>query len=185
MPPLGTNGGIILLGCTKTRLNNTYTNYLPTGQIKTSMMKNIFYLTILFLFTNAGCTDMSSSKNYRYTVKNDSDYNIKVLSYVSSNVNITPIATIINKGEIITKTHESHAPYNSSLNFIKFFGDYDSDSYDSITITYNNERQKIFTDQYDSNRNPLNISIYHNLEETFVFTNEDYENAEDCGGPCE
>ena len=57
---------------------------------------------------------------------------------------------------------------------------------DSLKIVYQNNRVSFFnTNSCEDVRNPLNVCEYGNLEETFIFTEQDYENAEDCNGNCE
>ena len=149
-------------------------------------MKNIMIFSLTTFILNS-CVREGPVKTYIYTVKNASDYTIKVQSYFR-NQNFSPITTIFSKGESKTKIYKDTPSY-SGYDFGMFFNDDSSYGGDSIIITFNNEKRnwfikKVSCDDY-AERNPLNDCIYQNLVETFVFTNEDYNNAEDCGGPCE
>jgi hypothetical protein len=128
-------------------------------------------------------TDQGNSKTYTYTIKNTSGYNLKIYSYINEIVD--PKVTIINEGEEITKTYEDFNP-PSGYDFSRFFDDAESTmGRDSIIIIYNNEKKQSFISKCDTERNPLNFCIYGDLEEIFVFTSNDYQNAEDCNGDCE
>lgn len=56
---------------------------------------------------------------------------------------------------------------------------------DSIVINYSNEKKQIFVLETNCNgneRNPLNICLYGDTEETFTFIEQDFENASPCNG---
>ena len=106
---------------------------------------------------------------------------IIIKSYLSSFPNVSPIVTNLSVGEELIKTETTRHSYS----FADFFGKNDS-SRDSLKIVYQNNRVSFFnTNSCEDVRNPLNVCEYGNLEETFIFTEQDYENAEDCNGNCE
>ena len=146
-------------------------------------MKKILLTTLVSLFFMRCGTDQGSSKTYVYTVKNTSGYNLKIYAYL--NEIVSPTITLINNGEELTKKYEDFNP-PSGYDFSRFFDPLRTAmGRDSIMIIYNNEKKQNFKSKCDTDRNPLNFCEYSGLRETFIFTNEDYENAEDCGGPCE
>lgn len=127
-------------------------------------------------------TDQGETRKYSYTVINESGKSIRVKSFFTYNPSITPIITSIQIGQEITKTHTDYPPYNSEFSFQHFFGE----RRDSIVVIYNDEKIESFIYECDSNEsNPLNFCVYNKLEEVFIITEEDYNNAEDCNGDCE
>ncbi|SHF55742.1 hypothetical protein SAMN05444483_101583 [Salegentibacter echinorum] len=143
-------------------------------------MKNL--LTFIFLLTLLnGCgTDQGEGKNYIFTLVNSSGYDIRIDSFFSSEEDTEIIA--LRNGEEITKQFNSPAPpIQEYYSYISFFQG------DSIVINYGNEKQQIFVIETNCNgneRNPLNICIYDEQQETFTFTEEDFENATPCDGDC-
>lgn len=119
--------------------------------------------------------------NYIYSIKNDSGKTVTVKSYLSDFSNVPPIITNLSAGEEITKTYTTRNSYS----FADFFGDGDSFR-DSIVVIYENQRIEVFnTNDCENIRNPLNICEYNSLIETFIFSEEDYLNAEPCNGNCD
>ncbi len=56
----------------------------------------------------------------------------------------------------------------------------------SLVVIFDMDKIVFFNyENCDNNRNPLNFCEYRGLEEAFTFTEQDYENAEDCNGNCE
>jgi hypothetical protein len=158
-------------------------NFLITGN------KRILFFIIALSFTACG-TDQGATKTYTYTAENESGVPIKVLAYNS--LSITPneitFSTTFENGNKITKTFQDGLP-PSGYYFRDFFGSLNGRKavVDSIKVIYNNVKYKSFNskDCNGGNRNPLNICAYQSTEEIFIFTVEDYENAEDCNGDCE
>lgn len=158
-------------------------------------MRTLFFLITLF-FISCG-PDMGETKTYTYTVRNESGVQIKILayySYYSLNLNavrhtILLHTTLLNSGEQITKQYQDFLPPRG-YNFSSFFANLNGirSITDSIKVIYNNTKFKSFISETNCNggfRNPLNTCIYSDTEETFIFTADDYENAEDCIGNCE
>lgn len=144
-------------------------------------MKNIILLIITLITFSCG-TDQGEGKTYVYTLENGSGRNIKIDAYKSSTTDMKPETLYLEEGKAITKTFQSpDPPLQEYYDFIYFFQG------DSIVVNYNNEKKQIFVLETceGSERNPLNICIYSDQEETFTFTEEDYENAIPCDGDCD
>ena len=73
----------------------------------------------------------------------------------------------------------------SGYNFKVFLSG--SSLYDSLVIIYGNDRMTIFEEGCNQNqRNPIDYCINSDdFTEDFVFTEDDYNNAMECGGPCD
>ncbi len=156
-------------------------NYLITGNMKT-----LFFLGTLF-FLSCG-PEQGERKTYVYTVKNESGVPIKVLLYNSlGRGSDNPVSSITfenNSGS--TKKYKDTLPLQR-YSFSDFFATSNAKVVDSIRVIYNGVKQSAFSNKnrIGGERNPLNTFIYGSVEETFIFTKEDYENAEDCNGNCE
>jgi len=145
-------------------------------------MKNIlFFFSFIFLLSSCG-TDQGEGRTYNYILTNSSGHNIRIESFYLTSREEDPKIIDLENGEEIIKQFTSPAPpMQEYYSYIGFFEG------DSIIVTYNNQKQQIFVQETceGSDRNPLNICIYSNQEETFTFTEEDYENATSCDGNCE
>ena len=167
-------------------------------------IKFIFPLIIMFLICCG--PDMGARTTFKLTVKNKSGVPIVVNSYNTSSQRPEEIVfkTFLKDGQAITKTFRDGLPPHGYF-FSDFFGALEGDSSaDSVKIIYNDIKQKNFrygfidddgniidddgniNNGYINKRNPLS-HFYNNGEPivTFIFTKEDYENAEDCNGSCE
>lgn len=150
-------------------------------------MKTLFFLIILS-FLACG-TDQGITDTYIYTVRNESGVLVKVLAYnsFSSTPEEVIFTTTLENEDEITKKYKDGLPPRG-YKFSDFFGKSNGGSVsDSIKVIYNNLKYKNFNSKNctGGERNPLNICAYQGTEEIFVFTIEDYENAEDCNGNCE
>lgn len=139
-----------------------------------------YFLNILISLLLLSCGTDQITKTYRLTVVNSSGANIVVRGYYSFNDSNTPPAiTYFENGEEIIKTFETNSEVHTFADF--FEGD-------SIVVIYNNLRSQSYTVErncQENLRNPLNNCIYKELEETFNFMEEDYENAAPCEGNCD
>lgn len=143
-------------------------------------------LSILVLLILSRCgTDQGERDEYNYTVKNESGVPITIKSYRSKLPSGgTPIITYLETNKSINKVYEDGLPPRG-YNFKVFLGNGDRFR-DSLVVIYNEEKMTTFKDGCNENiSNPLNSCKYNSLNETFIFTKEDYENATDCGGDCE
>lgn len=139
-------------------------------------MRKIILLILLIITVNCG-TDIGEGKFYKYTIKNESGKSIEInaykTSYPSSDL---PNIINLNNGEKLTKTYQGDL-LSDAYGFSGFFQG------DSLVVKYNFERKEIFTTyQVNNERNPF---FYTGTEETFIFTEQDYQNAEPCNGNCD
>ncbi|MCF6213546.1 MAG: hypothetical protein L3J45_05925 [Flavobacteriaceae bacterium] len=145
------------------------------------MKKIIIY--ILFLTAIVACwPEAGKLKTYRYTIRNESGKPIEIKAYNSYNP-INPLITQLPIGGKIIKKYKDGLP-PQGYNFKEFF----SEGYyvDSLVIIYNKSKISFFKDENClDTRNPLNVCEYQDTEELFIFTVQDYENAEDCNGNCD
>ena len=142
-------------------------------------------IQVLILFILLACgTDQGDPDTYIYTLRNESGKNIKIKAYLSSYPDVVPIITSLPIGKEIIKIHKDYPPY-FGYSFQNYFGTRKS-SRDSLVVIFDMAKIVSFNaENCDDNRNPLNFCEYRNLEETFIFTEQDYENAEDCNGNCD
>ncbi|PCJ94037.1 MAG: hypothetical protein COA50_12815 [Flavobacteriaceae bacterium] len=133
-----------------------------------------------------GCGHENGKRTlYKYSVRNDSGRPITVKSFTSHEPALTPILTELAVGMKIKKEYLGGVP-PGGYTYIDFFGKIGSPNRDSIIIIYGNLKKQVFKriGCGGSERNPLSTCIYRKVKETFVFTEQDYENAEDCNGDC-
>lgn len=134
------------------------------------------------LLTLFGCfgTDQGKGKFFRFNVMNESGKVIKIAAYLSQYPKVAPIITTLDIGETITKTHQDGLPPSSPYSYGAFLGDGENRR-DSLKIIYSNSKIQFFTMECsEDKRNPLNFCVYNGTEETYIFTEEDYENAIPC-----
>jgi len=122
-------------------------------------------------------TDQGEAKKYIYTLVNQSEKTIKIKAFKSAKPQLAPGIINLGIGEEFIKTFQDNLP-PSGYNFSKFFQG------DSLEIIYNNEKRQIFKFN-GSSSNSKNPFYHHGTEITFVFTVQDYQNAEDCNGNCD
>jgi hypothetical protein len=135
-------------------------------------------LIICFGFISCHTDD---GRLYTYTLKNNSGIDIEIMAFSQTNEFREPITTLVDNGEEIVKQYESDPPLNPNIySYLGFLQG------DSIIVSYDNEKQQIFVQETceGSERNPLNICIYSDRQETFTFTEEDFQNATPCNGDC-
>jgi len=146
-------------------------------------MRILFFLIALSF---ASCTDQGSTDTYIYTVRNESGVNIKIIGFVTF-TNVEEYIITLNDNEEQTQIYKDGLPprgYHFRYLFGSPNGNYDADS---IKIVYDNIKFKKFgINNLSDIRNPLGPN--HNngkLEATYIISQEDYENAEDCNDNCE
>ena len=147
-------------------------------------MKILLLVVVSVFLSVFGCTDIIEPEIYSYTVRNDTGFEIEVKSYISMYPNVSPIVTKLSPNEELTKTYKDFLPPRG-YDYGYFFAS-DNSRRDSLVVIFNVTKIVSFNDENcNDNRNPLNFCKYSNLEETFTFTEQDYENAEDCNGNCD
>ena len=145
-------------------------------------MKNIILLLLPLIILSCG-TDQGEGKTYHYTVKNESGKSISIKAFKTSYPSVNdPRTTLLDIGEELSKTYKTPPPPPVEIySFESFFEG------DSIVVTYANEKYQTFISNgcNGGETNPLNRCIYGSKVELFTFTEEDYENAEDCDVNCD
>ena len=143
-------------------------------------MRTVLFL-ISFLLLSCG-TDQGSTDTYTYTLKNESGVAIKIIGYAG----VETHTIILNNKQDYSQVYEDGKPPRGySWNF--FYGSLNGNSAaDSIKVVYNNVKYKDFSfKNIDNERNPLYKPNEIRTEGLFIFTEEDYENAEPCNGNCD
>ena len=157
-------------------------------------MKNTHFLTYLSaLFLLCSLTSCYEQV-YTYTTRNESSVPIKINA--QRRVYDEPVKIIrVGPGEEFTEEYINKNPEGySSYEYFKnpLF----------LEVIYNNEKKEVFPYSWDRLGDSLKTSLgsyidtlkihtdkdpfdYYQPEVTFIFTEEDYENATDCGGDCE
>lgn len=139
-------------------------------------MKNLFLAFITLAIIGCG-TDQGEGNFYNYSIINESGKDITINSYRTIYpIREIPVIIQLANGENLTKTYQDALP-PSGYDFGVFFEG------DSIIINFNNEKKQVFT--FITNNNNRNPFSYAGITETFIFTTQDYENAEDCNGNCD
>lgn len=120
---------------------------------------------------------------YHYSMENKSGRSMVIKSYRSDFPEVTPEITSLAIDEKLEKVFKDGLP-PSGYDFKVFLAG--SRFYDSLIIIYANERMTIFKAECNQNqRNPIDYCIHSDdFVEDFVFTEEDYNIATECGGPC-
>ena len=145
--------------------------------MKTKLYLNIKSLFILVILTSLISCDPADT--WSTTIINESGKRIKIKVYDN-----TPNKEFIH--EIILDNQES-----ISKEYTVFLGggyhvyemlekDNSNQSIGSISIIYDNSKISEFDFNTESERN-----LFSYREKVYTFTEEDYENAEDCNGNCE
>jgi hypothetical protein len=145
-------------------------------------MKKAIIAFIAMLMFNCG-PEQGERTLYTYTIKNDSGKNITIKAYRINRPDIAPVITNLPIGAKLTKTYQDGLP-PTGYNFIDYFQG------DSIIVKYENLKTQKY-DVYDGlkcDQNPLFKSPFcerSSPEITFIFTVQDYEDAQDCNGNCD
>ena len=156
-------------------------------------MKKITVIIVL-IFT-ISCVKEMDKYSIQYIIKNETSTPLKLNFYLSSNNQLIDVFTInVNetiKGNLTERGTTPQIKYpKNSLAITEL------SSGDSLVTIFNNEKKIImYTSPTSPNgfSEPLNRNLFRhgnyeylgNDQFQFTFTEEDYENAEDCGGPCE
>ncbi|WBL22967.1 hypothetical protein [Zunongwangia sp. HRR-M8] len=145
-------------------------------------MKKVLYLILsIALFCKCGA-DQGDTVTYNYTVRNDSGATIEIRSYISYQPEVEPKITIIPEGEEIIKTYKDGLP-PKGYSYQVFFGG--ASNRDSLIVIYGNQKRSFYKSDCSNENNPLNDCEYKELREVFIFTEQDYENAEFCNDDCD
>ena len=146
-------------------------------------MKKIILAVSSFIIIGCWGTDQGKGKFYEYTIRNESGKKISIKSYYADSPSIEPILINLDIGEELTKTYQDILP-PSPYDFGYFFGN-NNNPRDSLKVIYNNSKVSYYYFVEGTSQNeksPFNLS---GTNVTFVFTQQDYENAEPCNGNCD
>ncbi|WP_430614436.1 hypothetical protein [Flavobacterium sp. JP2137] len=163
------------------------------------------YINIVFIFftTTLLMSCEGDPINYQYIVENQSGVPIQLKLYTLSADGQVSLIRYINldNGQTIEKRAKRYRP-SSEYDFVEFFRQ-DEGSPNAMEVIYNNQKKTVFfLQRYTSvvkntceddfgrevpcdPRNLLNTFIYSNINEHYIFTAEDYQQADDCKGNCE
>ncbi len=145
-------------------------------------MKKAIVILIAVLMYSCWGPEQGGCTLYTYTIKNESGKNITIKANRIGFPNNPPVITNLPIGGKLTKTFKS-CPPSGSYDFADFFADKNTSIIDTITIIY--EKSKFSSFRKDCTaRNPLNFCNI-NQEVIFIFTAQDYEDAQDCNGSCD
>jgi len=167
------------------------------------MNKHINILFIIFTTLLLVNCEGDGPVTYRYTLENQSGVSItlKPFFYDDTGRNIPRKEIILNNEQKIEKKEKIYPP-SIDYNFVDFFRTKEG-RINKLEVIYDNKKKKVLLLQRGSekakgmcetefgvevpcdSRNILNINIYRNVNEHYIFTAEDYQQAEDCKGDCE
>ena len=153
-------------------------------------MRNLILFCLPLLLN--GCVREAKMYSTQYVIKNETSQVVKLNYYTTLN-NTLLNNYIINVNEILegSLTERGDVPPINYPDYTLAVTNL-SDG-DSLVVIFNNEKKTIMQTSLDGYSEPLNRNLFRhgnyeylgNDQFQFTFTEEDYENAEDCGGPCE
>lgn len=166
------------------------------------------YLTLFFFSAILGVGLVSCEGDdpvtYRYTLENQSGVPIQLKLYsMDKERGLVSVPTYIylENGEKMVKKEKMYPP-SISYNFVDFFRQKEGNP-NTLEVMYSNQKKTVYFQQHYTSvvkntcvddfgnevpcdpRNILNTFIYRNVTEHYIFTAEDYQQAEDCKGDCE
>lgn len=161
------------------------------------MVKQMNLALVTLLLVLVGCE--KEGETYEYSIENKSGQDIVFKLYTQMKRTDNSIQNVyyihLPKGEKLYKEY-----YSTYYDFRSLFQDYyqapqNELPFNTIEVIYGNKKKKILVEQYESekggcrnifeekvpcdDRNPLNRTRYQNKKEHFIFTPEDYQQAED------
>ena len=153
-------------------------------------MRNLILFCLPLLLN--GCVREAKMYSTQYVIKNETSQVVKLNYYTTLN-NTLLNNYIINTNEIL-EGPLSERGSTSPLDYPDYtLAVTNLSDGDSLVVIFNNEKKTIMQTSLDGYSEPLNRNLFRhgnyeylgNDQFQFTFTEEDYENAEDCGGPCE
>ena len=153
-------------------------------------MKNVIIMSLIIL-SFFSCVKESRMFQRQYLLFNGTQNTVKINTYRASYPNQIIDVLVLNENQIyegerveVERLSNDSEGIGPSINF----------KGDSLIVIFNNERKSVVQIDFFGNfseptgRNIFRHGSYVNIgndQFQFTFTEEDYENAEDCGGPCE
>lgn len=148
-------------------------------------MKKLLLILIIPCFLGCG-TDQGPAKMYNYSIVNNSSYSIEIIPYNIQGIKEIQRKIIIPIGGVFNKIHKNSPPY-FGFNFeslITLNAIYAS----KVEFIFNNSKKIIYekcpNGLCSNSRNIFDFSNNIGQVQVYTITNEDYENAIDCGGNC-
>jgi len=154
-------------------------------------MKKIILILSAVILTS--CVTESRMYPRQYSLKNESNQIIKLKLYLTSNNQLSNEILINNNQIYNAEKIETDQPHSVELDYILPIDAFGYAS-DSLIIVYNNLKKSIFYLDFNGafsnpiNRNPFRFGNYTDIGSDtfqFIFTEDDYNNAIDCGGNCD
>lgn len=152
------------------------------------MMKKMFILSISVNLL-LGCIHQDDSFEKKITVVNNSSYTIEIVSYIPPN-NTEQYQTRLNflPGIMYSRKFKGNKSNYDSFNFEYYLTD-GIFGVNTVDIIFNNTKKVTYQNCTVPGNclnprnifNPFDDGLDH---EIYVITNEDYDNAIDCGGNC-
>ena len=155
------------------------------------MSKKIILILSAVILTS--CVTESRMYPRQYSLKNESNQNIKLKFYLTSSNQLSNEITVdanntFNSGEI-----EFSRPHSIDPDYIVAVSEF-SKGGDSLIVIYSDLKKSTFSIDFNGNFSaPIDRNIYRfgnytdigNDTFQFIFTENDYNNAEDCNGNCD
>jgi len=154
-------------------------------------MKKIILILSAVILTS--CVTESRMYPRQYSLKNNSNQNIKLKFYLTSNNQLSN-EIIINDNQIFTSGEIKFSkPHSTDPDYIVAVSEF-SKGGDSLIVIYSDLKKSNFYIDFNGNfsapidRNPYRFGNYTDIGNDtfqFIFTEEDYNNSVDCGGNCD
>ena len=167
---------------------------------------NIKFLFLFILVSSVSIScDTDDSDVKTYILENQSGVDIKLKLYTEMKRTDGSIQNVTYL-DLPNGKSWKEMNYSKDYNFILFMEAIDTsrsfkDVFNTVEVIYDNKKRKKFVEEYQiesgdcrnvfgekvicDDRNFLNASIYNGVNEHFIFTVEDFDNAEECNGSCD
>lgn len=161
-------------------------NYSLTGKIK--VMKKLIFL-ILISFVLCSCPDNGSGIEFFYKIENKSPVVVELIPYYNGTINFeNKILLGVDGEKVLHKISTDHLDGFTMPSFFLGASPFPG-ALTHIEIVFNNSKKTLYEACSETNpcSQPQNIfnPIYSDTPvETYTITQEDYQNATDCGGNC-
>ena len=150
-------------------------------------MKSLLFLMVVVLMLSCG-TDQNPPRIENFTIINNSNYSVDIVPYSAPNgTEILSSKLTLVLGFIYKRQFKSYAP-SYEMSFFETTISNNLFPLQKVDIVFNNLKKTTYFSCDDGvcsePRNIFNNSDDFLLDEVYIITNEDYENATNCGGNC-
>lgn len=132
------------------------------------------------------CPETGGIDNYDYSIINNSERIVTMFLY-KDDVRDTSSKVTLQQGEKLQKKYEASKP-SDGFSMWALFNSQTSGHISDIEIIFDNNKKILYHRCIDylcdDGRNIFDHSHNNELIETYTITEEDYQNATDCGGDC-